>query len=293
MQWIVEDSLTNFKFWSGGADRAKMLEYSDLKELDDALPAYFEGRVPTQTEINDLFWFEFETVCSLIGLKYDKEHDAIIREDEIPEGMREKIESIRKESPVLAEAIESGFKACMEGAIGDVHDRWSDHSYSPDVVISDEPNYTVIISIDSMDPHPARVSVQAYDEADAIDSAVKSLAEHGMPGYMTTEQPESPEDFIEVSGGWVPAHLVHVNKCSGIRATYVPEHFLPALVNADRTGLSPEDEAELDEFCKDLAESGIPGSGLNPVCGPDGEFWDVDDDPATGKAVLCSEFVGK
>ena len=41
MQWIVEDSLTNFKFWSGGADRAKMLEYSDLKELDDALPAYF------------------------------------------------------------------------------------------------------------------------------------------------------------------------------------------------------------------------------------------------------------
>lgn len=54
MQWIVEGSLTNFNFWSGAADNAKLLEYSELKELDEALPSYFEGRTPTETEINDL-----------------------------------------------------------------------------------------------------------------------------------------------------------------------------------------------------------------------------------------------
>lgn len=302
MEWIVEDSLTNFNFWSGAADNAKLLEYSELKELDEALPSYFEGHTPTATEINDLFWFDFETVCSLIGLKYDKNRDAVIRGgddvgdaemESVGTGMNAVFESIRKDNPAIADALEAGYKACMEGPIGDVHDRWSDHSYSPDVVISDEPNYTVIISIDNMDPHPARVSVQAYDESGAIDSAVKSLAEHGMPGYITTDEPEHPEDYIEVTGGWVPSHLVNVHKCSGIRATYVPEHFLPALVNSDRTGLSDEDEAELEDFCKDLADSGIPENGLNPVCGPDGEFWDVDDDPATGKAVLCSVFDGK
>lgn len=292
MQWITDDKLVNFPFWGGAEAKAKQLSYTDLESLDDALEEYYQGKIPTATEINDLVWNNFHDVCSMIGLECD-ENDTVIRKDDIPGEMREKIESIRKEAPAIAEAIEAGFKACMEGPIGDVHDRWSDHSYSPDVVISDEPNYTVINSIDNMDPHPARVSVQAYDESDAIDSAVRSLAEHGMPGYITTDEPEHPEDYIEVTGGWVPSHLVNVHKCSGIRATYVPEHFLPALVNSDRTGLSDEDEAELEKFCKDLADSGIPESGLNPVCGPDGEFWDVDDDPATGKAVLCSVYVGK
>jgi len=294
MKWIVEDSLTNFNFWSGAADRAKMLEYSELQELDDTLPELFGDKIPTSTEINDVFWFDFGTVCSLIGLKYDESKGVIIRGDDdedddetdIPSGMREKIESIRKEAPALAEAIEAGFRACMEST--EIRD-----AYQPDVVVDDEPNWTVILTHGGIDPHPARVSVQGYDEADAIETAINNLKEHGIEGYCVEEQPEFPGDYIEVSCGWIPSENVHVEKCSGIRTAYVPEHFLPALVNADRTGLSPEDEAELDEFCKDLAESGIPESGLNPVCGPDGEYWSVDDDPATGKSVLCSVFVGK
>lgn len=295
MEWIVEDSLTNFNFWSGAADNAKLLEYSELKELDEALPSYFEGRTPTATEINDLFWFEFETVCSLIGLKYDKSRDVVIRGDDdegdaemesVGTGMKAVFESIRKDNPALAEAMEAGYKACMEGAE-------MAGQYSPDVVVEDEPNYTVILAHDSMDPHPARVSVNAYDESDAIETAVKNLADHGIEGYAQSEQPEYPDDYIEVANGWVPSQLVKVEKCSGIRATHVPEQFLSALVNADRSGMSSEDEAEFDAFCQDLTESGIPGSGLNPVCGPDGEFWDVDDDPYSGRSVLCSVFVGR
>jgi hypothetical protein len=204
----------------------------------------------------------------------------------IGKDMNAVFESIRKDYPILAEAMEAGYKACMEGSV-------MAGRYSPDVVVEDEPNYTVILAHDSMDPHPARVSVNAYDESDAIEEAVKNLADHGIEGYAQSEQPEYPDDYIEVTNGWVPSQLVKVEKCSGIRATHVPENFLSALVNADRSGMSSEDEAEFETFCQDLADSGIPESGLNPVCGPDGEFWDVDDDPYTGRSVLCSVFAGR
>lgn len=292
MQWIVDDSLTNFPFWSSAADRAKMLTHSELQELDELLSQHYGDDAPPASEINDLFMFKFGDVCSLLGLNYDKERNVIVRDEANPElesvngGMQSVFESIREDNPAIAEAIEAGYKACMEGAemVG---------QYSPDVVVDDEPNYTVILAHDSMDPHPARVSVNAYDESDAIESAVKNLAKHGIEGYAQSEQPEFPDDYIEVSNGWVPSQLVKVEKCNGIRATHVPEQFLSALVNADRSGMSSEDEAEFETFCQDLADSGIPGSGLNPVCGPDGEFWDVDDDPYSGRSVLCSVFVGR
>lgn len=290
MQWIVDDSLTNFPFWSSAADRAKMLTHSELQELDELLSQHYGDNVPPASEINDLFMFKFGDVCSLLGLNYDKERNVIVRDEanleSVSGGMQSVFESIRKDNPVIAEAIEAGYKACMEGVE-------AGGAYSPDVVVEDEPNYTVILAHDSMDPHPARVSVNAYDESDAIETAVKNLAGHGIEGYAQSEQPEYPDDYIEVTNGWVPSQLVKVEKCSGIRATHVPEQFLSALVNADRSGLSSEDEAEFETFCQDLADSGIPGSGLNPVCGPDGEFWDVDDDPYTGRSVLCSVFVGR
>jgi len=290
MQWIVDDSLANFPFWSSAADRAKMLTHSELQELDELLSQHYGDNVPPASEINDLFMFKFDDVCSLLGLNYDKEHNVIIRDEANLESvsgeMRSVLESIRKDNPAIAEAIEAGYKACMEGAEMVGH-------YSPDVVVEDEPNYTVILAHDSMDPHPARVSVNAYDESDAIETAVKNLADHGIEGYAQPEHPEYPDDYIEVANGWVPSHLVKVEKCNGIRATHVPDQFLAALVNADHSGMSSEDEAEFDTFCQDLADSGIPETGLCPVCGPDGEFWDVDDDPRTGKSVLCSVFVGR
>lgn len=287
MRWIVDDSMTNFKFWSGGEDRAKMLEYSELEELDSALEAYFGNKIPTATEINDLFWYDFGTVCSLIGLTYDKEHDVIVRDEE--EGVPAAIEAIRKDNPALAEAIEAGYKACFESVGAE--------TYSPDITLDDKPNFTVILASDSMDPHPARVNVDAYDEADAIDKATTSLYEHGMTGYVEEETPEFPQDYIEVTKGYVYSPLVKVSKCDTsrgvIRGAYVPEIFLSALVNGDESGLEEQDIQDLREFEEDCARDGINASSLSPVCGPDGEFWDVDEDFRTGNSVFCTEFVSK
>lgn len=83
MQYVKDDSLVNFPFWSGAKTNADMLEYDELEQLDEVLPEYFDtgdGRLPTETEINDMFWFEFATVCEAIGLKYDEGKGVIIRD---------------------------------------------------------------------------------------------------------------------------------------------------------------------------------------------------------------------
>lgn len=85
MQYVVDDSLTDFPFWSGAESNADMLTYDELQQLDDVLPEYFntsDGQLPTQTEINDLFWFDFATVCEAIGLQYDEEKGEIIRDND-------------------------------------------------------------------------------------------------------------------------------------------------------------------------------------------------------------------
>lgn len=66
MTYIKDESLTNFEFWSGAKSRADLLTYSELEELDNLIPDFFDG-TPTETQINDLFWFDFGSVCQLLG----------------------------------------------------------------------------------------------------------------------------------------------------------------------------------------------------------------------------------
>lgn len=70
MKYTVDESLANFKFWSGAEDRAKNLTHSELEQLDDVLPEYLSSgdELPSDTDINDMFWFDFPTVCHAIGL---------------------------------------------------------------------------------------------------------------------------------------------------------------------------------------------------------------------------------
>lgn len=67
MKYTVETDLSNFDFWSGAEDNAKKLTTEQLDNIESQLPDLF-AETPTETEINDLFWFDFDTVLSLIGL---------------------------------------------------------------------------------------------------------------------------------------------------------------------------------------------------------------------------------
>jgi len=67
MKIQTEQNLTAFNFWSGAKDNASYLTYTELNELESVLDdIYPEGM--DETQLNDLFWFEFEAVCEWIGL---------------------------------------------------------------------------------------------------------------------------------------------------------------------------------------------------------------------------------
>lgn len=79
MKITTEQSLRNFEFWSGAKSNAEMLTCEELDRVENELEAEYPDGM-TDTEINDLFWFDFEYVCEMIGLEYDFENDEIIRE---------------------------------------------------------------------------------------------------------------------------------------------------------------------------------------------------------------------
>ena len=69
MKITKELSLTEFKFWSGAKQHE--FTYSELKELEYTLEdLYPEGC--SETDINDLFYFEEEFLCECIGLDYNE-----------------------------------------------------------------------------------------------------------------------------------------------------------------------------------------------------------------------------
>ena len=67
----TEKDLTNFKFWAGAKALAKKLTYTELQQITDQLEElYPEGM--TETQINDLFWFEEDFICEMIGEKIEE-----------------------------------------------------------------------------------------------------------------------------------------------------------------------------------------------------------------------------
>ena len=67
MRIQTEQNLTAFNFWSGAKDNASYLTYTELKDLEYQLEDLFPDGM-NETQLNDLFWFEFDTVCEWIGL---------------------------------------------------------------------------------------------------------------------------------------------------------------------------------------------------------------------------------
>lgn len=68
MIYTVEKPLSQFEFWSGAKERTDHLTTEQLDQLDDLLPEIL-GYTPTDTAINDLFWFENDYIAQLLGFK--------------------------------------------------------------------------------------------------------------------------------------------------------------------------------------------------------------------------------
>ena len=66
MKVTSEIYLSDFEFWSGAADTAKYLNDSDFEIIESELESlYPEGM--SETEINDLFWFDDDYIAEMLG----------------------------------------------------------------------------------------------------------------------------------------------------------------------------------------------------------------------------------
>ena len=66
MKIYKDEALRHFEFWSGARDRAMELSSEELDRIEAELEvAYPDGM--DETKINDLFWFEEDTIAEWLG----------------------------------------------------------------------------------------------------------------------------------------------------------------------------------------------------------------------------------
>ena len=79
MKIYREESLSNFKFWSGAILNAEEFTLEELDQITAELESLDDGDGYDETQINDLMWFEPEYLASLIGLEWDSNTGKVIR----------------------------------------------------------------------------------------------------------------------------------------------------------------------------------------------------------------------
>lgn len=67
MEYTVECRLQDFPFWAGAKDRVKYLTIGELDQLENLIADLFCDRLPSETEINDIFWFEEDLIANFLG----------------------------------------------------------------------------------------------------------------------------------------------------------------------------------------------------------------------------------
>lgn len=79
MKIYAETTLKNFEFWAGAKDTVKYLGDNELDMIESILEdAYPDGM--SETEINDFFWFEDDTIAEWLG--YESFEEIMNRDEE-------------------------------------------------------------------------------------------------------------------------------------------------------------------------------------------------------------------
>lgn len=66
MKIYREIPLTEFEFWAGARDRVKHLSRDELEHIEQILEILYPKGL-NEVEVNDLFWFEEDTIAEWLG----------------------------------------------------------------------------------------------------------------------------------------------------------------------------------------------------------------------------------
>lgn len=79
MKIYSETTLRKFSFWAGAVDTAKYLSTTQLDTIENILEDIYSDGV-SDTEINDLFWFDEDLIAEWLGYTDFEE----LKKDSIP-----------------------------------------------------------------------------------------------------------------------------------------------------------------------------------------------------------------
>lgn len=74
MKIFKEESLRYFDFWSGAKENAKELSGEQLDNLETILEDAYPDGIDATT-LNDMMWFEFDTIKEWLGIEDDDENE--------------------------------------------------------------------------------------------------------------------------------------------------------------------------------------------------------------------------
>ena len=72
MKVYKEMDLRDFKFWSGAKLNAETLTDEQLAIVQYNLEEIYQDGI-SETQINDLFWFDFDTIREWLGIEEEKD----------------------------------------------------------------------------------------------------------------------------------------------------------------------------------------------------------------------------
>lgn len=79
MKMYREENLTNFEFWSGAKNTVEYLTWEELEQIESILEEMYPDGMD-ETDINDFFWFEEDTIAEWLG--YEDFEELMHRDDE-------------------------------------------------------------------------------------------------------------------------------------------------------------------------------------------------------------------
>ena len=74
MKVYSEINLRDFEFWSGAKSNAETLTSEQLDIVESILEDAYPNGI-SETQINDFFWFDFDTIREWLGIKDEEEEE--------------------------------------------------------------------------------------------------------------------------------------------------------------------------------------------------------------------------
>ena len=75
MRIVKEMSLADFTPWSGAVPTYNRVKEADKLDLLESLLEEILTEMPTEADLNDLFWFDYEWIYEMLGMKIEEEED--------------------------------------------------------------------------------------------------------------------------------------------------------------------------------------------------------------------------